>query len=53
MEKYDIYLQGEKTHSNINEEEMLDVTQDLAAQFYECGTPHPDDVEVKYLGIDD
>ena len=50
MERYDIYLEGEKIRSDIDEEEMLDVTQELAEQFYRDGTPHPDDIEVKYLG---
>ena len=44
-------LEGEKIRSDIDEEEMLDVTQELAEQFYRDGTPHPDDIEVKYLGI--
>ena len=52
MERYDIYLQGEKVRSDIDEEEMLEVTQEFAEQFYRDGTPHPDDIEVKYLGID-
>ena len=52
MERYDIYLQGEKIRSDIDEEEMLDVTQELAEQFYHDVTPHPDDIEVKYLGLD-
>ena len=50
MERYDIYLQGEKVRSDIDEEEMLEVTQEYAEQFYRDGTPHPDDIEVKYLG---
>jgi hypothetical protein len=52
MERYDIYLQGEKVRSDIDEEEMLEVTQEYAEQFYRDGTPHPDDIEVKYLGTD-
>ena len=50
MERYDIYLEGEKIRSDIDEEEMLDVTQELAEQFYRDGTPHHDDIEVKYIG---
>ncbi len=30
MERYDIYLEGEKIRSDIDEEEMLEVTQELA-----------------------
>jgi len=30
----------------------MDVTQELADQFYSEGTPHPDDVLVEYLGFE-
>ena len=52
MEKYDIYCQGRKIHSSITEEEMLEITQEFADQFYKDGTPHPDDIVVEYLGHD-
>tara|TARA_B100000902_G_C26789453_1_gene659098 strand:+ start:166 stop:339 length:174 start_codon:yes stop_codon:yes gene_type:complete len=50
MELYDIYVQGVKEFSSIEEDEMLDITQELAAEFYNSGFPHPDEVEVRYLG---
>tara|TARA_R100000231_G_scaffold82645_1_gene63146 strand:- start:324 stop:497 length:174 start_codon:yes stop_codon:yes gene_type:complete len=53
MEKYDIYVEGVKEFSSINEEEMLDITQALADEFYNSGYPHPDEIEIKYLGTDD
>lgn len=31
---------------------MLEVTQELADQFYTEGTPHPEDILVQYLGFD-
>jgi len=52
MEKYDIYCQGRKIYSSVTEEEMLEITQELADQFYQNGTPHPDDIVVEYLGYD-
>ena len=52
MQKYDIYCQGRKIYSSVTEDEMLDITQDLADQFYQNGTPHPDDIVVEYLGYD-
>lgn len=52
MEKYDIYCQGRKIYSSVTEDEMLDITQELADQFYLNGTPHPDDIVVEYLGYD-
>ena len=49
-DRYDIYVDGVRTHESISEEEMEEVTQDLADEFYENGWPHPKDVEVRYLG---
>tara|TARA_B100000965_G_C19603578_1_gene764763 strand:- start:27575 stop:27748 length:174 start_codon:yes stop_codon:yes gene_type:complete len=50
--KYDIYVGDKKVHSSIHEEEMMDITQTFADDFYSVGTPHPDDVRVEYLGDD-
>ena len=52
MTKLYIPIRPNRSTSDIDEEEMLDVTQELAEQFYRDGTPHPDDIEVKYLGLD-
>ena len=50
MELYDIYIKGSKEFSKISEEEMLDITQELADDYYKEGFPHPDEIEVRYLG---
>ena len=50
MELYDIYIKGSKEFSSISEEEMLDITQELADDYYKEGFPHPDEIEVRYLG---
>ena len=50
MDLYDIYVSGEKIRSSVSEDEMLEVTQELADEFYNSGFPHPDEIEVKYLG---
>ena len=52
MEKYNIYVGDKKVHSSVSEEEMMDITQNFADDFYSVGTPHPDDVRVEYLGYD-
>tara|TARA_B100001996_G_C18208869_1_gene419069 strand:+ start:112 stop:273 length:162 start_codon:yes stop_codon:yes gene_type:complete len=52
LEMYDIYVEDCKVHSSITEEEMLDITQDFADEFYHSGWPHPDDIRVVYLGHD-
>jgi len=53
MELYDIYIKGSKEFSSISEEEMLDITQELADDYYKEGFPHPDEIEVRYLGYEE
>ena len=38
MELYDIYVEGVKEFSSIGEEEMLDISQALADEFYHSGS---------------
>ena len=52
MDRYDIFINGEKVHEAVSEEEMEDITFDLADEFYQVGFPHPDDVEVVYIGTE-
>ena len=47
MELYDIYIEGNKEYSSISEEEMLEITQNLAEDYYHNGFPHPDEIEVR------
>ena len=53
VDHYNIFVEGVLTHENITEEEMEEVTQDLADSFYSEGWPHPKDVQVEYLGTAD
>jgi nucleoside-triphosphatase THEP1 len=53
MDRYDIFVDGQRIHHAISEEEMEDVTQDLADDFYQTGTPHPESVDVIYIGSDE
>tara|TARA_B100000519_G_C14122512_1_gene381196 strand:+ start:691 stop:882 length:192 start_codon:yes stop_codon:yes gene_type:complete len=53
MEYYDIYIAGSKEFTRITEEEMLEITQELADDYYKEGFPHPDEIEVRYLGYED
>ena len=53
MELYDIYIKGSKEFSSISEEEMLEITQELADDYYKEGFPHPDEIEVRYLGYEE
>ncbi len=53
MELYDIYIKGSLEFKSITEEEMLEITQELADDYYKEGFPHPEEIEVRYLGHED
>ena len=53
MELYDIYIKGSLEFKSITEEEMEDKIQELAEDYYKEGCPHPDEIEVRYLGHED
>jgi len=50
MDLYDIWVCGKKVYASITEAEMEEYSQDLADEYYANGYPHPDDVEICYLG---
>lgn len=49
MDLYNIYCKGEKIYSEISEEQMFDAIDDLSIEFYQQGTPHPDELVVEYI----
>lgn len=49
MELYSVYLKGRKIYKEIDESTMLDVMQELADSYYETGSPHPDEIEIKHF----
>ena len=53
MELYDIYIKGSLEFKSITEEEMEEKVQELADDYYKEGFPHPEEIEVRYLGHED
>lgn len=49
MSNYRILCNDRVIYSNLSEEEMFEVMDDLSQQFYETGTPHPSDIMVEYI----
>ena len=49
QELYKITHKGEVLFDNLTEEEYFDKMQDLADEFYENGTPHPSNLELKLI----
>ena len=46
-ERYTILHKGEVLFKNLTREEMFDTMEDLSIEFYQKGTPHPSNLEVK------
>ena len=49
QELYNIYCKGEKIYSNLTEEEYFDTMEDLAVEFYQSGTPRPEELNTEII----
>ena len=48
--KYNILCKGRKIYSNLTEEEYFEIMEDLAVEFYQSGSPKPEDLETEFIG---
>ena len=49
-ETYNILHNGNKIYSNLTEEEYFDIMEDLAIQYYQSGSPNPNDLKTEIIG---
>ena len=49
-EKYNILCNGRKIFSDLTEEEYFDTMEDLSIEFYQTGSPRPEDLETEIIG---
>ena len=49
-EKYNIFCKGEIIYSNLTEEEYFDTMEDLSVEFYQTGSPKPEDLNTEIIG---
>lgn len=49
-EVYNILCNGRKIYSNLSEEEYFDIMEDLASEFYQTGSPNPNEIETEIIG---
>jgi hypothetical protein len=45
--KYNILCKGRKIYTNLTEEEYFNTMEDLAADFYQSGSPNPNEIETE------
>ena len=48
-ESYNILCKGRKIYSNLSEEEYFNIMEDLSIEFYQTGSPRPEDLETKII----
>jgi len=46
-ESYNIYLKDRKIYSNLTQEEYFNIMEDLSIEFYQTGSPKPEDLTTK------
>jgi hypothetical protein len=49
-ERYNILCNGRKIYSHLTEDEYFDIMEDLALQYYQTGSPSPDELETEITG---
>jgi hypothetical protein len=47
---YNILCKGRKIYSNLTEEEYFNIMEDLSIDFYQTGSPRPEDFETEIIG---
>ena len=48
-ETYNILCKGKRIYSGLTEEEYFNVMEDLSVEFYQTGSPRPEDLETEIL----
>jgi hypothetical protein len=49
-DRYNILCKGRKIYSNLTEEEYFNIMGDLADEYYQTGSPNPDEIETEIIG---
>ena len=47
--RYNILCKGRRIYSSLTEEEYFNVMEDLSIEFYQTGSPNPEDIETEIL----
>jgi hypothetical protein len=50
--KYNILCKGRKIYTNLTEEEYFNTMEDLANDFYQSGSPNPNEIETEVIEND-
>jgi hypothetical protein len=48
-ERYNILCKGRRIYASLTEEEYFNVMEDLSIEYYQTGSPRPEDLETEIL----
>ena len=48
-ERYNILCKGRRIYTSLSEEEYFNVMEDLSIEYYQTGSPSPEDIETEIL----
>ena len=46
---YNVYCKGRKIFSHLTEEEFFNIMEDLSQEFYQTGSPSPEEIETEII----
>lgn len=49
MAMYHILCNGKRLYSNLTEEEYFDIMESLSIEYYQTGSPHPNDIDTEII----
>lgn len=50
ISKYNIICNGRRIYTALSEQEYFDVMEDLAVEYYQTGSPLPENIETEIIG---
>ena len=49
VHKYNILCRGRKIYRNLSEDEYFNIMEDLSIEYYETGSPNPNELETEII----
>jgi hypothetical protein len=49
VHKYNILRRGRKIYRNLSEDEYFNIMEDLSIEYYETGSPNPNELETEII----
>ena len=49
--RYNILCKGRRIYTSLTEEEYFNTMEDLAIEFYQTGSPHPEELDTEIMEV--